>query len=247
MSDFNRGTGPIVEAGADVDVGLRRFMLGVYNKMALGLLLSGLLAYAITGIPAVSDLFYRLGPEGQLRGLTIYGMVLQFAPLVVILASNFIMREPSARGASFLYWSIVSLIGAGSSILVLRYTGASIATTFLLTATAFGALSLAGYTIKRDLSGFHSFLIMGVWVLVGASVLSMFINIPGSSLILNVVGGFLFAGLVATQTQMLKMTYYEVQGDGERMSALTSLGALNLYIAFMNLFQILLSFLGVRR
>jgi FtsH-binding integral membrane protein len=247
MSDFNRGLGPVVQADADVDVGLRRFMLGVYNKMALGLLLSAVLAYAITNVGPVADLFYRLGPDGQLRGLTIYGIALQFAPLVVILASNFIMREPTARGASFLYWSIVTLIGAGSSILVLRYTGASIGTTFLLTATAFGALSLVGYTIKRDLSGFHSFLIMGVWILVGASILSMFVSIPGSSLILNIVGGFLFAGLIATQTQMLKMTYYQVQGDGERMSALTSLGALNLYIAFMNLFHILLSLFGVRR
>jgi FtsH-binding integral membrane protein len=245
MSDFNNGAGPIV-AGADVDVGLRRFMLGVYNKMALGLLLSAILAYATSAYGPVADLLYRVSPDGRL-GLTVYGAALQFAPLVVIIASNFMMRQPSARGASFLYWSIVSLIGAGSSVLVLMYTGASIATTFLLTATAFGALSLAGYMVKRDLSGLHSFLIMGVWVLVGASILTLFVPIPGSSMILNIVGGLIFAGLVATQTQMLKMTYYQVAGDHERMSALTSLGALNLYIAFMNLFRILLAFMGVRR
>jgi FtsH-binding integral membrane protein len=246
MSDFNNGAGPIV-AGADVDVGLRRFMLGVYNKMALGLLLSAILAYATSAYGPVASLFYNIGEDGRLRGLTIFGLVLQFAPVAVILFSNFAMRQPSARAASILYWTIVTLIGAGAGIWVLLYTGQSIFMTFLITSTAFGALSLVGYMVKRDLSGLHSFLIMGTWVLFGAALLSFAFNIPGSSMIINIVGGLIFAGLVATQTQMLKMTYYHVAGDNERMSAVTSLGALNLYIAFMNLFRIILSLTGARR
>ena len=248
MSDFNRGAGPVLQgAEADVDVGLRRFMLGVYNKMALGLLLSAVLAYATSSFGPVADLFYNLTPDGRLRGLTIYGMALQFAPLVVLVITMFTMRNPTARGASFLYWTIVTLIGAGAGIWLLMYTGASIVMAFFITSSAFGALSLAGYMVKRDLSGLHSFLIMGVWVVLAASLVSMFIPIPGSNMIINIAAGVIFAGLVATQTQMLKMTYYDVQGDHERMSAVTSLGALNLYISFMNLFQILLSFIGVRR
>ncbi|MFO1013191.1 MAG: Bax inhibitor-1/YccA family protein [Caulobacteraceae bacterium] len=248
MSDYNTGRaqGTVVSDVA-VDAGLRTFMLGVYQKMGLGLLLSAVLAYVTGTYGPVADLFYRTSESGRLLGLTGFGVALQFAPVVVILITNFTLRQPSARAAGALFWTIVSLIGAGSGIWVLLYTGASLVSTFLLTASAFGVLSLVGYTIKRDLSGFHSFLIMGVWVLVGASVLSMFVNIPGSSLVINIVGGLIFAGLVATQTQMLKMTYYAVAGDAERMSTMTSLGALNLYIAFMNLFQILLSFMGVRR
>ena len=246
MSDFNHGSGA-VPADVGVDAGLRRFMLGVYNKMALGLLLSAVLAYATSLYGPLANLFYVIGEQGRVQGLTIFGIVLQFAPLAVLLITNFTMRQPTARGASLRYWTIVSLIGAGSSILVLRYTGSSIVMTFLITATAFGALSLAGYMTKRNLSGIHSFLIMGVWILVGASILTLFLPIPGSSIVINIIGGLIFAGLIATQTQMLKMTYYQVAGDEEQMGALTSLGALNLYIAFMNLFQILLSLTGGRR
>ena len=130
---------------------------------------------------------------------------------------------------------------------MLRYTGGSIASTFLITATAFGALSLVGYTTKKDLTGFGSFLIMGVWGLVIASVVNMFLNLPAIYWIINVVGVLIFAGLTAYDTQRLKMTYYALGGNQTAMSVATSFGALSLYINFINMFQFLLALFGGRR
>ena len=130
---------------------------------------------------------------------------------------------------------------------MLLYTGGSVATTFLVTATAFGALSLIGYTTKKDLTGFGSFLIMGVWGLIGVSLVNMFLHMPALALMVNIVGVFIFAGLIAFDTQRLKMTYYQLGGDHAQMAVATNYGALSLYINFINLFQFLLSLFGDRR
>jgi FtsH-binding integral membrane protein len=130
---------------------------------------------------------------------------------------------------------------------VLRYTGESIASTFLLTATAFGALSLFGYTTKKDMTAFGSFLIMGVWGLLGASLINMFLGNSMMSLVINALGVFIFAGLIAYDTQRLKMQYYALGGDQTAMGVATNWGALSLYLDFINLFQFLLAFLGDRR
>jgi FtsH-binding integral membrane protein len=161
--------------------------------------------------------------------------------------SGFALRNPSPRSASALYWTIVTLIGASLGVVVLVYTGASIGTTFLITATAFGALSLVGYTTKKDLTGFGSFLIMGVFGLIIASLVNMFLHLPAIAFIVNVLGVLIFSGLVAYDTQRLKMTYYQLGGDQAAMGVATSYGALSLYINFINLFQFLLSMLGSRR
>jgi FtsH-binding integral membrane protein len=248
MSDFNRGYARPAYAGrADmsVDAGLRSFMLGVYNKVALGLVLSAALAFLTGTFPPVRDLMFSVA-EGRV-GLTPIGMIVAFAPIVILLFSGFTMRNPSPRSASALYWTIVSLIGASLGVVVLLYTGASIATTFLITAAAFGALSLVGYTTKKDLTGFGSFLIMGVFGLIIASLVNMFLHNPAIYFIVNILGVFIFAGLVAYDTQRLKMTYYQLGGDQAAMGVVTSYGALSLYINFINLFQFLLSMLGNRR
>jgi hypothetical protein len=184
--------------------------------------------------------------EGRV-GYTVLGTVVAFAPLAVILFSSFAIRNQTAKTANFTYWSIVSLIGASFGVLVLRYTGASIASTFLITATAFGGLSLVGYTTKKDLSGFGSFLIMGLWGLVIASLVSVFWHPAGFSFIISVLGVLIFAGLVAYDTQRLKLTYYDLGGNEAAMSMATSYGALSLYLDFINLFQFLLQFFGNRR
>jgi FtsH-binding integral membrane protein len=248
MSDFNRGYARPAYAGrADmsVDAGLRSFMLGVYNKVALGLVLSAALAFLTGTFPPVRDLMFSVA-QGRV-GLTPIGMIVAFAPIVILLLSGFTMRNPSPRSASALYWTIVSLIGASLGVVVLLYTGASIATTFLITAASFGALSLVGYTTKKDLTGFGSFLIMGVVGLLIASVVNMFLHSPAIYFIVNLLGVFIFAGLVAYDTQRLKMTYYQLGGDQAAMGVVTSYGALSLYINFINLFQFLLSMLGNRR
>ncbi|WP_312161276.1 Bax inhibitor-1/YccA family protein [Phenylobacterium sp.] len=249
MSDFNRGyarTVPADRADMSVDAGLRSFMLGVYNKVALGLLLSAALAFLTGSFPPVRDLMFTVAANGRV-GYTPLGMIVAFAPLAVMLFGAFAMRNPTPRSAGVLYWTIVSLIGAGLGVLTFVYTGASIFSTFLITAAAFGGLSLFGYTTKRDLTGFGSFLIIGVIGLVVAMIVNMFLQSSAMAFIISILGVFIFAGLIAYDTQRLKMSYYQMGGDEAAMSVATNYGALSLYINFINLFQFLLSIFGDRR
>ena len=248
MSDFNRGyarTIPADRADMSVDAGLRSFMLGVYNKMALGLVLSAALGWATSSFPPVRDAMFVVA-NGRV-GYSVLGMIVAFAPLAVLLFSGFAIRNQNPRTASITYWTVVSLIGASLGVLALRYTGASIASTFLITATAFGALSLFGYTTKKDLSGFGSFLIMGVVGLLIAGIVNIFLQSSALAFAVSVLGVLIFAGLTAYDTQRLKMTYYQIGGDQAAMGVATSYGALSLYLDFINMFQFLLALFGDRR
>lgn len=247
MSDFRNGytTAPAT-ADMSVDAGLRSFMLGVYNKLALGLVVAGALAYVTGNVPAVQQLLFAAGPDGRI-GLTMLGMIVQFSPLVLLFGSMFFMKNPTAGGVNLLYWAVVATIGAGMGILFLRYTNESIASTFFVTAAAFGGLSLFGYTTKKDLSGLGSFLIMGVIGLVIAMVVNMFLQSSMMALIISAIGVLIFSGLIAFDTQRLKMTYYSLGGDKAAMGVATGFGALSLFINFVNLFQFLLMFMGGNR
>jgi FtsH-binding integral membrane protein len=247
MSDFRNGFSTPAPAQADmaVDAGLRSFMLGVYNKLALGLLVAGALAYATGNVPAVQQLLFAVTADGRV-GLTMLGMIVQFLPLVLLFGSMFFMKNPTAGGVNMLYWAVVASIGAGMGILFLRYTGESLASTFFVTSAAFGALSLVGYTTKKDLTAMGSFLIMGVIGLVIASIVNIFMQSGTLYLIISGLGVLIFAGLIAYDTQRLKMTYYALGGNQTAMSVATSFGALSLYINFINMFQFLLSLLGNR-
>ncbi len=248
MSDYNGNfarTVPADRADMSVDAGLRSFMLGVYNKVALGLLLSAGLAFLTGTYPPVRDLMYSVTATGI--KMTMLGMIVSFAPIVLLLVSGFAIKNPSPASSGAIYWTIVSLIGASLGVVVLMYTGASIAQTFLITAASFGALSLIGYTTKKDLTGMGSFLIMGVIGLLLASVVNIFLKSPGMVFAINALGVLIFAGLIAYDTQRLKMTYYDLGGDQAAMGVATNYGALSLYINFINLFQFLLHFLGQRR
>jgi FtsH-binding integral membrane protein len=250
MTDFNRGFArTALPAGVDIarDAGLRAFMIGVYNKVALGLVLSGAIAYVTSSVPAVRDLLFVVDGAGRLAGITALGMVVAFAPLLILLVSGFTQREPSPRSSGVLYWTIVSLIGASLGVLVLRYTGQSIATTFFVTAAAFGALSLFGYTTKRNLGPLGSFLIVGLIGLIIAMVVNMFVRSAATAFVINAAGVLIFAGLIAYDTQKLKLAYYQLGGDQAGLGVATNYGALTLYISFINLFQFLLSFMGARR
>ncbi|NEX92407.1 Bax inhibitor-1/YccA family protein [Caulobacter sp. 17J65-9] len=250
MSDFNNGYSRPIPSTGDmaVDAGLRRFMLGVYNKMALGLVLSGALAFATSSIEPVRDLLFRINGEGQLAGYTGLGTLVAFAPVAIILFSGFFLRGVSERTAGIYYWTIVALVGASLGTVGLLYTGASVAMMFFITAAAFGGLSLAGYTTKKDLSGMRAFLVMGAWGLLVALLVNGFILQSGAMLmILSAVGVLIFAGLIAAETQHLKMTYYQVGGDEASLGVATNLGALNLYLSFVNLFRFLLILFGQRR
>jgi FtsH-binding integral membrane protein len=248
MSDFNRGVWGQTPAKADmsVDAGLRAFMLGVYNKLALGLALSAVLAWLTSHMPVVQYLFVQdsLGRTTP----TALGTALMWAPLAVVLIGSFVARGVTVRNSGAYYWLVVSLLGAGLGVDVLIYTSTSIATAFLVTATGFGVLSLVGYATKRDLSGMGSFLIMALWGFVALSLLNVFfLHLAGLQFVIQLVLLGVFAGLIAYDTQKLKMTYYQVQGDAANMAAATNFGALNLYLDFINIFQILLSLFGGRR
>ena len=247
MSDFRNGytTAPAT-ADMSVDAGLRSFMLGVYNKLALGLVLAGALAYLTGNVPAVQQLLFSVGADGRI-GLTMLGMIVQFSPLVMLFGSMFFMKNPTAGGVNLLYWAVVATIGAGMGILFLRYTGASIASTFFVTAAAFGGLSLFGYTTKKDMSGWGSFLIMGVIGLIIAMVVNMFMQSGAMALIISGIGVLIFSALIAFDTQRLKMTYYAMGGNQAALGVATGFGALSLFINFANLFQFLLMFLGGSR
>lgn len=246
MSDFRNGytTAPAT-ADMSVDAGLRSFMLGVYNKLALGLVLAGALAWVVGNVPEVTSLLYVQTSNGF--SMTILGMVVQFLPLVLIFGSMFFMKNPTAAGTSLLYWAVVSSMGASLGWVFLRYAPDSVTSTFFITAAAFGGLSLFGYTTKKDLSGFGSFLIMAVIGLIIASVVNMFLGSSMLYWIITYAGVLIFSGLIAYDTQRLKMTYYAIGGDKNAMGVATSFGALNLFIDFVNLFLFLLRIFGGNR
>ena len=248
MSDFNNGYARPLPQSADmsVDAGLRAFMLGVYNKLALGLVVAGALAFVTGNYGPVQQLLYVQAADGRI-GLTLLGMIIQFSPLVMLFGSMFFMKNPTAKGVNMLYWAVVATIGAGLGILFLRYNVGSLASTFFVTAAAFAGLSLVGYTTKKDLTAMGSFLIMGVIGLVIASLVNMFMQSGTLCLIISGLGVLIFSGLIAYDTQRLKMTYYALGGNQEAMGVATGFGALSLFINFVNLFQFLLAFMGGNR
>ena len=247
MSDFRQDTMTRGRTDMAVDAGLRSFMLGVYNKLALGLVVSGALAWVVGNVAAVQQLFYVAGPAGEMAGMTPLGWAVQFAPLVLIFGSMFLMKRPSPAMTNILYWAVVSTMGLSLGWIFLVYTGASVATTFFVTAAAFGGLSLYGYTTKRDLGPMGTFLIMAVIGLVIASVVNMFMASSTLYWIITFAGVLSFSGLIAYDTQRLKLTYYELGGNQSALSVATSFGALSLFISFVNLFLFLLRIFGASR
>ncbi len=255
MNDFNQTyarSGVARPMDMAADAGLRAFMLGVYNKMGLGLLLSAVLAYAVGTIPELTQLVFG----------TPLRLVVQWGPIALLFGSMFFMRNPSPAGSAVLYWSVVTLIGMGLAVWVFAaQTGAglttyggrelqasftTIAQAFTMTAAAFGGLSLWGYTTKRDLSGVGSFLIMGMIGMIVLGVMNIFIQSSLLELGIQLAVLALMAGVIAWQTQGLKESYYAFANDGRSLAVMTNFGALNLYIAFINIFQILMSLLGSR-
>jgi FtsH-binding integral membrane protein len=234
-------------AGAEavqIDVGLRQYMLRVYNYMGSGLLLSGIVAMLVANTGA-RDLFF-LTQNGAVAGYTGLGMIAVFAPIGLILAMSFGANKMTTNTLQVMYWSFVALMGVGLSVALLMYTGVSVARVFFITAISFGGLSLYGYLTKRDLSVFRTFLIMGLIGLLITMVVQIFVQSTALHFIYSAVGVLLFAGLTAYDTQAIKNTYSQVQNSSaEERSAV--MGAVRLYLDFINLFMFLLQFLGARR
>jgi FtsH-binding integral membrane protein len=259
MNDFNSSVARDRTMDASIDQGLRSFMLGVYQKLTLGIALSGVLAYAAGTWDPLTQLIF---------GTPLY-YVVAFAPIALIFGSMFFMKNPSPTGSAILYWAIVTFIGLGmgvyfymadSNISTTTAGGISqslnymtIAKAFLITSSAFGALTLWGYSTKRDLSAIGSFAIMAIWALFAVSVVYMVLPMlgilePSSGMEWLISGGFalLSAVLVAWQTQQLKENYYQFAGDQRSMAVMTNWGALNFFILFVNMFRFVLMFLSSR-
>ena len=249
MSDYHSQSRALPgTADMAVDAGLRSFMLGVYNKMGLGLLLSGAIAYGVAITPALLQMFFG-GPQAY---------VILFAPVVLILISSFFMRNPSPTGANVIYWGVVSTMGLSLGLTVAIYAAGAggmltIVKALLVTAATFGALSLWGYTTKRDLTGWGTFLYMGVIGMILAALVNFgwaaFTGAPinGLDLAISVIGVLVFSGLTAYKTQMIKFMYYELGGNARAISVGTTYAALGLYITFINLFLSILRIMGGRR
>lgn len=229
------------------DPGLRKFLLGIYQKMALGLVLTGIVAFAVSNSSVALNLLYTMTPDGRLAGYTPLGWIAAFAPLALSFISGMFMQKLDAAVSGFFYWVFVVIMGISLASIALLYTGESIARVFLITAAAFGGLSLFGYTTKVNMTGWGTFLYMGVLGLIIAGVANIFFKSSMVELITAVIGVGLFSALIAFQTQSLKVMYYETPGLSDRqMAALTYIGALGLYINFINLFISLLRLFGNR-
>lgn len=219
---------------AAYDAGLRSYMLSVYNYMASGVLLTGIVALAFAYSGAAAAVM-----------ATPLRWVIALSPLAFVMVMSFGMNRLSTAALQGLFWAFAAVMGLSMSAIFLVYTGPSIAITFFSTAVAFLSLSLYGYTTKRDLSGFGTFLIMGVVGLVVASIANIFFQSPAINLAISAIGVLLFAGLTAYDTQRIKGMYDYVAGT-DMMGKAVIMGALSLYLDFVNMFQFLLSFLGSR-
>ncbi len=239
-----------------VDAGLRAYMLRIYNYMTIGLAITGLAAlgvYMAAVTPEATGAAARIGnsyltPFGYAMFVSPLKWVFMLAPLVMVFAISFGINRLKPATAQLLFWAFAALMGISLSSIFLVYTHTSIVRVFFITAASFGALSLYGYTTKRDLTGMGSFLLMGLFGIIIASVVNIFVASSMLQFIVSVVGVLIFAGLTAWDTQRLKNDYmygYASQGgDVAERAAIT--GALSLYLNFINLFTLLLQLLGQR-
>jgi hypothetical protein len=240
---------------AEYDLGLRNYMLGIYNHMTLAVGISALTAFLV-GMLAFSS--SPDGAAGQLSngtyvtalGAMLYTSplrwVLMLAPLAFVLVLSFRFEKMSYTSLLGTFWAFAAVMGLSMGWIFGQFTGASIVQTFLVTTVAFGALSLVGYTTKKDLSGLGKFLIMGLVGLILASLLNIFMGSGALQFAINVIGVLIFAGLTVWDTQRLRQDYDYVAGDGTVMAKHQLMGALGLYLNFVNMFQFLLAFLGNR-
>ena len=220
---------------AELDVGLRQHMLRVFNYMGLGLVVTGLVAYLVANVPAIYGPIFGSG----LR------YVVMLAPLAFVFFLSFRIHAISSSTAQLVFWLFCGAMGLSMASIFLVFTQTSIARTFMITAVMFGAMSLYGYTTKADLSRFGSFLMMGLVGIIIASIVNIFLGSTALQFIVSVAGVLIFTGLTAWDTQRIKEEYAE-HYDSESLNKMAVMGALSLYLNFINMFQLLLNLTGSR-
>ena len=229
---------------AQIDAGLRAHMNKVYGTMSVGMFLTFAVAWAVGTSPALLSIFRdpaTLQPN-------ILGWIVMFAPLGMAFMFGAALNRLTAAGAQLLFYAFAAVMGLSLAWIFAVFTGISIANVFLVTAISFAGLSLYGYTTKKDISGWGSFLIMGVIGLIVASLINMFVGSPAIHFAITILGVLIFAGLTAYDTQNIKNTYiaHAHHGDSEWLGKAAIMGALNLYMDFINMFMFLLQLLGNR-
>jgi hypothetical protein len=262
MSNFDRntyaptyGAGVARAEGAVYDQGLRSYMLGIYNHMVLALAISGFVAIgvfmmSVTADPALTAGTLRNGTRLTSVGYTLYvsplKWVIMLAPLAFVFILSWRFERMSYTSLLGTFWAFAAVMGLSLATVFLVYTQASIAKVFFITAASFGALSLWGYTTKKDLSGMGSFLMMGLFGLILASIVNLIWPSGALSFAISVIGVLIFAGLTAWDTQRLKTDYDYLAQDGTLLAKSSVMGALSLYLNFINMFQFLMALFGDR-
>ena len=249
--EFNKQTSTVRSSASEaiIDQGLRAYMLKVYNYMASGVLLTGLIALTFFKMAVVTS------GTGEIVDLTSFGnsiyasglkWVIMLAPLAVVFYMSFGIAKMSAAKAQTTFWVFAALMGASLSSIFLMYTGASITRVFFITSGTFGAMSIYGYTTKRDLTKLGSFLMMGLFGIIIASLVNIFMKSTMMYFVISILGVLIFVGLTAYDTQKIK-NMYMASDSGELMGKKAVMGALTLYLDFINLFIMLLRLFGQRR
>lgn len=219
------------------DSSLRDYMVSVYNFMAIALGISGLVAFSVASSPSLMQLFFGSG----------FSIVVMLAPLLFVIFFGYKMQSISAAQAKTYLWIYAALMGLSLAAIFVIYTGTSIARTFFIAASTFGAMSIYGYTTKKDLTSMGSFMFMGLIGIILASLVNLFLKSSALEFAISVIGIFVFIGLTAYDTQRIKQNYYQLSGNSEMISKMAVIGALNLYMDFINLFLMMLRFFGERR
>ena len=273
MSDFDRSAagqpfgGAMTSAeAAAIDAGLRAHMLSIYNYMVLGLAITGIAAFGVYTLSVTGDVgaAAKISRDGidipiRLAGLNMYLTPLGYtmfvgplkwpiilAPLALVFALSFGIERMRPRTAQLLFWLYAALVGLSLGSIFMVYTQTSVVRVFFITAASFGALSLWGYTTQRDLSGVGSFLVMGLFGVIIAGVVNLFLASSALQWAISVIGVLVFSGLTAWDTQRLKNEYIYFAMDGATAQRSAVLGALSLYLDFVNMFTMLLQLLGQR-
>ncbi len=257
MADVNTIRTAAGARAADIDAGLRAHMNKVYGTMSVGMLITFAAAWAISGLSVTSDpsaAAAQLGPDKYLTsiGYALYASplkwVVMFAPLIFVFGFGAAINRMSAATAQTVFYLFAAVMGISISSIFLVFTGYSIAQIFLITSIAFAGLSLWGYTTKKDISGWGSFLIMGVIGLIVASIVNIFLQSGALMFAISSIGVLIFAGLTAYDTQRIKSEYvaHAAHGDTEWLGKAAIMGALSLYLNFINMFMMLLQLFGQR-
>jgi len=239
MIEYNSKTSFASSASrtATFDSALRDYMVKVYQHMSVALAISGLIAFMVSSSPQLMQAIFG----------TPLAYLVMFAPLVFVIVFGFKINSLSAEKAKNYLYFYSALMGLSMATIFFVYTATSITRVFLITASTFGAMSLYGYSTKKDLTSFGSFLIMGLIGIMIASLINIFLKSSGLDFAISIIGVFVFIGLTAYDTQRIKQTYYHFSGNDEMVNKMAVLGALNLYMDFINLFIMLLRFFGERR